>query len=55
MNIQTIFDINNIITNRKDVVISLYPYFLHVIDCKIFRKLPKYNGYGFISESFALN
>ena len=56
MNNDNITSINNTIINRK--IIAIYPFnsvFFMLLAVKLFGIFPKHNGYGFISEFFALN
>ena len=54
MNVYNITDIHSLISNRKIMQGSLEPvFFLSTV--KPFAILLKHNGYGFISEPFALN
>ena len=55
MNIQKMVSINNVIINKKGCTYPLNPVFFVLSIVKCFKILPKHNGYGFISESFALN
>ena len=50
-----IISINNIIINRKICTYLFNPFFFVLLIVKSFEMLPKHNGYGFISESFASN
>ena len=53
MNIDNITSINNVIINGKIVDIHLMLFFSLAV--KSFEVFPKHNGYGFISELFALD
>ena len=54
INIYNITDIDSL--KRKTLTqVVLVSFFFYVIDCNVFLSIPKHNGYGFISESFALN
>ena len=56
MNINNITNINDTIIRRKIIKPYMYPFDpFYVIDFKSFAIFPKYNGFGFVSESFALN
>ena len=55
MNIDNITNINNIIINRIIVHVSIKYCFFKLLTAKSFEVFPKRNGYGFISELFALN
>ena len=55
MNNQRTFNINSTLDNRKTIHVFIQLSFFLSWTVKSFEILTKHNGYGFISDSFALN
>lgn len=55
MNIYNVTNVNSIIINRKSQTYLFNPAFFMLLNVKPFEVLPQNNGYGYLSESFALN